>query len=664
MTLKSNSRAASHRPESVETASCNNSGKNGQSLCSAGNADNAFAFDLPTSPAFGLGAPTNDTSVEETYNNKRMRAMQEISQHLQSELTYFREHSLRRYTYSLKRYSTFFTSLITNPAAANIKAYYYERLFENWETLAPDSIMFDAIQVIVSYYNKIYRLNESDTVNHAEINESLLVANLLKDQLYSYIRQHHGKEAHKIESITRDLFVCYELFNFFNIDKAAYFTKDLLNKAKELLTKKLDRPAVRSSFAFWMYQYVLEAKPKEEKIKDHDPAIFRHVIPFLAETAMTIMYYHNQVLDQKGGVIIFDEMNKVKTNLASANLLKELLYNYIDEKTGCNQPDKNLLTDRMRLIFSCVDVGQLIDKKVNNFKNFEDENFKYHFDTLDLFSNQPETFKVVSTFLDIPGLLQNIKKEIEYDHLKNPITALKTNFSNRRRGRYFDLYFDRIFLTSGALFKITTQTMLEMLGVQDVALRNCAISNAVTYGMMLQVVNDNNDFVKIETGTIEKRKDDVLCDLKNGTLSLPLIIYFTINRNLKTIVHRYIGNPQFKMTNQTIKEIQKALFESRALDCSIAIAKQMVREQKGVYWFKKTPDKEIFLRDIYSIAFYNKYLTEIQLQEKDLYKSQEIPASFFIEQCKGFISKGKKTLAGASSFSKSLFNRPTPAIIS
>lgn len=662
MTLKSNSQAVSHRSESGGTASRKNIG--GRGFSDLGIAHSKAAFELSASPAIGMGSPANNTSVEETYNNKRMRAMQEISQHLQSELTYFKEHSLRRYKNSLKRYSPLFKSLITNPAEANIAGYYHERLYEYWEQLEPDSKFYDAIQVILTYYNRVYHLNENNAINHAEINESLLTANLLKDQLYLYIQQHYGKEAHRVEQITRDLFVCYELFNFFNIDKTAYLITGSLNKAKELLTKKLDRPAVRSSFAYWMYHYVTSANPKELKTQDQQPFLFEHVIPFLAETAMTIMYYHNQVLDQKGGVIIYDEIKKVKTNLASANLLKDLLYNYIDEKTGRRQTDKKVLTNNMRLIFSCVDVGQLIDKKVNNFKNFEDENFKYHFDTLNLFDSHPEAFKTVSEFLAMPELLQNIKNEIEYDHLKNPITELKTNFSNRRRGRYFDLYFDRIFLTSGALFKITTRTILDLLNIKDVTLRNCAVSNAVTYGMMLQVVNDNNDFVKIETGTIEKKKDDVLCDLKNGTLSLPLIIYFTINRNLKTIVHRYIGNPQFRMTNQTIKEIQRALFESRALDCSIAIAKQMVREQKAVYWFKKTPEKEIFLRDIYSIAFYNKYLTEIRLQEKDLYKPQDIPLHAFMEQCKNIVSKGKKTLAGASSFSKSLFSRPAPAIIS
>ncbi|HMQ48092.1 MAG TPA: polyprenyl synthetase family protein [Saprospiraceae bacterium] len=353
------------------------------------------------------------------------------------------------------------------------------------------------------------------------------------------------------------------------------------------LERRLNTISVRSSFVFWAYQYLEEdaqrqqlpfrAIPKEHLVK----------LAFLADAAMALMYIHNQVYDNKFGVC---DTRSIGNNLGAGNLLKDAI---LDEYVHLFPAEYvHLIRSKMRRAFNDVDRGQLMDKNFG-FREF--------------YKNKP-----------CENWIENFKKE-ELHLINDLIIELKTQFSSC--SNVLDYYFVRIYLINSSLLKSLAEILLEMTGLSYLtAISSKIISFAQLMGLYFQVVNDNTDFV-LDVDNNNKKATDVLSDLKNSTISLPILIHLNIKKKgKKRIIHQYAlyrkKHPIFSAKDSELlegqhNEILQEIIESDAMNQSTKAGKSIAEQAKAIF----TNDANACaagLLALTDIAFWNRYYYHIR----------------------------------------------------
>lgn len=260
----------------------------------------------------------------------------------------------------------------------------------------------------------------------------------------------------------------------------------------KILESKVDGRSLRAYYCFKLYEFL-----KGRSAVTHDASFFVKKLPFILEVIISIQYYHNQILDGKGGVITHSAIND---NLILANLLKDHLYRYIDESVPENY--RKLLAEQVRSIFECVDIGQYIEK---------------HYNTYEAFISQ-----------EVPDELQNkINKLVKKTYIDEVAKTITNVYTIRKENiSYLRTYLQRIYLTNAILFIKTADLVSDLLEV-DKRLKNKMERFVAHFGLMQQIVNDNCDFVpsRYNNGTKAKSNKDALCDLKNKCITLPTLIH-------------------------------------------------------------------------------------------------------------------------------------------
>lgn len=265
-----------------------------------------------------------------------------------------------------------------------------------------------------------------------------------------------------------------------------------------LLERKISDKPVRAYFAGEVYAFVQRCVQQEGLVwKSGEQRLFQRVIPFVLEVVISIQYFHNQILDSKAGVTCRNK-KQIDQNLLSANLLKEYLYEYIDQEAGAEEA--TIITRYVRRIFKYVDIGQQIEKQWNTHKSYQQGTYRH----LQLH----EAPAVFTNPEQVTALLETLRQFYP------------------ERSAYLETYLRRIALTSAALFALSAEMIVELSGYTGKA-RQQLLDFAWFYGMMQQVINDNADMVpsRFNHETSEKTASDAFSDLRNHNVTLPLFLH-------------------------------------------------------------------------------------------------------------------------------------------
>ena len=182
-----------------------------------------------------------------------------------------------------------------------------------------------------------------------------------------------------------------------------------------------------------------------------------------------------------------------------------------------------------------------------------------------------------------------------------------------KKKAYIDLYFYRIFLTNSALFVFGAQLIGDLLGVKKEQI-NRVVNYATGYSLALQIVNDNADFVYKFIGKegqinhpVCKKDTDILCDLRNKIITLPLAFHLGVRSKKSNKKVRYLLN--LSTQNKKIEIIPALILEemviSEAIPNSIKIGRAFAERAKQ-FLSPANPATEM-LSAMLEIANWNKY---------------------------------------------------------
>lgn len=305
------------------------------------------------------------------------------------------------------------------------------------------------------------------------------------------------------------------------------------------LQQKLNGKPIRAYFTAKMGEWLLKERTVFSKYRNEEALskLLNAQLPFIFETVISIQYLHNQILDGKAGVTTPE---RIAENLLSANLIKEQLYRYIHQELP--QWASLKVEKSVRKCFEHVDIGQILELKANRYDVFIEKNVSVQ-EILPTQVLDGIKLACVSTFI-------------------NKIKAELPSFLHQQ----IDVYFHRIYLTCTSLFVEITTLIGELLELPAKKLY-AHLQFSTTYGLMRQLVNDNADWVPAEFGlnTHDKTKDDGFSDLRNATLTLPLM--FFIAEHKKSFLHDILSKKeswQFSFENHAFETIlsSQALYQS------------------------------------------------------------------------------------------------------
>ncbi|MFN0037023.1 MAG: hypothetical protein ACKVUS_18365 [Saprospiraceae bacterium] len=255
-------------------------------------------------------------------------------------------------------------------------------------------------------------------------------------------------------------------------------------------------PPLRGYFPI-VFQSYIQGEGGRVNLSNH----FMNIqLPFILELLISVLYYDNQIFDKKYGVV---DNATISENLVRRNRLYDGLLRYARK----NIKDKEIsdeLTDLIQEMHEMVSMGQEWERKYNHYDSWK--------------SPKPMDaeayFKLSGRKIDL-ALVRDVRKVVESAH---PIPMGQNQF--------LDAYLSRIYLTNASLFSKTAEFVLRHTNLQEEAKENLLHFSGV-FGMLLQIVNDNADFVPASEGltTSAKMSNDALSDLRNQNITLPIALH-------------------------------------------------------------------------------------------------------------------------------------------
>lgn len=342
-----------------------------------------------------------------------------------------------------------------------------------------------------------------------------------------------------------------------------------------ILDKKMKGLPLRAYFMHKLYEYLWE---EGGRTRDIPHAFFTHQLPFIAEVVICIQYYHNQVLDGKGGV---NNMLEIQENVIISNILKECLYEFIE--VTCPPSISDEVTNCARAIFKYVDIGQWLEKHNGLYRNWREAHIGAH----------PFT-EYLGGILDRQQL-RSVEQRVRSEALLC-----------RSDRKFISAYLERIYLTNTIFYQEFTKLILKLLGIPRKSKDYIKTRRfAVYFGLMHQLVNDNGDLVhvKAKLTTEEKVIGDAQSGLRNRTVTLPVCLHLNQCPNGK--IAQFLQSRKRSIP----AAMQTRFFEELANEGAIY---QSIRIGKAI---KKLALKELntfnlqfmFLEDMCKIADNNKY---------------------------------------------------------
>ncbi|MEL7121840.1 MAG: hypothetical protein AAFO07_20500, partial [Bacteroidota bacterium] len=414
--------------------------------------------------------------------------------------------------------------------------------FENTTTETIENIL-KRLLLIDTIFRKIGK--SAANKNHKLLSKNVIAFNLSREELQAFIIEHAKTTKRDWLELLTNLFNTYYLHQFLKLkkrttDNTSALNRKLKNQTLKFLRKKLVKPSVRSSFTNWSYNYLI-SKHEIEGFPYHRD--FNNHLPLIAESVISCMYLHNKIFDRKDETT---DLHKQLEEFLKGSLLKERIYNYIYRYIN-----EDIQDDVAKLViemFTGVDFGQFLDKEYNNFETYQ----KYGRAILD--GKELKVNKLLDQIFSPHNIKHTArtKRSLEqiidqnymgYQEIESKIQILGEKISKKSR-IYLDVYFRRIYLTSGLMFikladfiskNVALQAALQQKSIDKTAIQSFAIH----YGCMLQIVNDNTDFVLTDFASMGKCTKDICADLLNGTISLPILFHLILakDRTIEKILY-------------------------------------------------------------------------------------------------------------------------------
>jgi geranylgeranyl pyrophosphate synthase len=389
------------------------------------------------------------------------------------------------------------------------------------------------------------------------------------------------------------------------------FNQDTVDEFFTLLEKRfINGQCFRPYYVKVMHDYIKACMTNEKISTTHLESermkqLLEVEIPFFAETIIIIQYLDNHILDEKNGI---SENNlALKNTLLSAGILKDYLFKYVNHLDNFKDKSeeciiKMTLHTYLQRIFLYVNIGQKIELKWN----------RYH-----VLKNNIKPEK--SPF----G--QELEDFIDFEPMQEIIDFIYEQFDESYH-TYLELYLKRIYLTTGSLFILISDLMVDLMQYEGKEKKNIN-SFSKCFGMLSQIVNDNCDIVPSYTHltTNAKVEKDAFSDLRNGNITLPLLLHLKSTKRISKV--RNFLNTNHIIFNKNISnkkymnEINQKYFfdeikESEAIYHSISIGKLFALKAKQ--FVSQNLEKKI--SNILSVATWNKFYYEIYKEGTRFYK--------------------------------------------
>jgi geranylgeranyl pyrophosphate synthase len=456
------------------------------------------------------------------------------------------------------------------------------------------------LDILIELYEKIY----SSTNN---INNHLIAANLVREQLFILIYAHWNGNVRDI--ILKAVRFFLRSFNFYLFEKNNTEVNEIDFKAQifKLLKKRISRPSVRASSLTWVYEYIRNCDDNFH-LDNANSDLCKRIIPTIAEMVIAIQYYHNQVLDHKYGVYLDSD---IQENVLAANYLKESCFEYI-EMNAPSEKIMKLVLRNVQMIFMGVDIGQYVDKHHNNYNSYlsqskdsisilnDNNKLKYEelikalFDNIDLSAIRINQNSFYSCFTPTCKELERI---VDFEG----ISDILFSYFDTSNNDYVKIYYNRIYLTNTILFQLFTELILEIEPCKKEA--KSILFSMRNYSLILQLINDVADFIPRDTDTVGKSINDVMKDLENGTVTLPIILH--LDKRPDGRIAEYLKGKESSFNHEEVlyevlkfgalekvRELSKKLSGStKKLKCNNSIAGKLINDLRGIshanYYYKE-----------------------------------------------------------------------------
>jgi len=403
----------------------------------------------------------------------------------------------------------------------------------------------------------------------------------------------HNRRFDEMRETKEHLKVEYEIFKSI-IDKYRLFEDDKLKDyCLQLFERKMSikmkngkdtNVPIRAYFISKVMEYLCKYK-KDVYWTNDKIEYLKRKLSFAAEAIIVIQYLDNQILDKK----YISSDNELNQNLIASNILQSSLFEYLvqeltkDKKISLSKTFT--IVSAIRKVFLYVDLGQRIDKEFNHFNSYKNTDWTKR----PKFSPNSSTIEATNKISIIANIINYLQKE----------TPQKAN--------YIDLYFRRIFLTNVSLFTYFTELMADLLNSPP-NIRESTSNFATCYGLALQVVNDNHDYVYIPSkngngGTVAKKSTDVFSDLRNKNITLPLI--FHLDKNYKRLIEEYLKIGDINIIKDYSEQISKEVKNSGAIRASINAGRLIART--AISFLDEKNEASPYLADVCGIAEWNRF---------------------------------------------------------
>lgn len=365
------------------------------------------------------------------------------------------------------------------------------------------------------------------------------------DQTGTYV----SRETAKLSTILRQM----RLF-----DDGGEFEKYCLG----YLQKKVSNKPLRAYFARKMYEYLTEDQNRIQfQVYQDNEILFLRKLPFVFEIVITIQYLDNQILDEKYD-LKSQNHPKIVQNLISSNVLREVLFLYIDQEITPHFSDRRgveSLIQNLRRLLLWVDIGQYLDKEYNHYKRWKAK---------------------------IPNLVGCTPFFDDIVHRAIDETMNQVKFDVPDKSEFIEAYFRRIYLSNVYFFRCITEILLTM-GNCNRPQQEHLLLFSTQYGFMLQIINDYSDFAYSEDKKIQKqlktsgkKSTDFFADLYNFNVTLPLIYH--LNKGARRKIEAYLegGIKKKNILTHYPKQVMQEIDQSGAILNSILRSMELAESAK------------------------------------------------------------------------------------
>lgn len=362
-----------------------------------------------------------------------------------------------------------------------------------------------------------------------------------------------------------------------------------------LLRQRMNSMGIRSFFVHAMARYTAECAKKEgiQLHRSSESKLFHTQLPFLAEGIIAVQYYENQILDGKDAIYhdAYYQMERVNNNIIAGHFVKDFLYQYVEDAMFPEDDAGYRSTMRqLRRIFQLVDLGQAFQDKWGTFEALN------------------------SWKKNVIRISAEAEAYIKTDIIAQYWSAIVKQGMQEDMRIFTENYLRRISITSGALFALMAELVMDLLGYHGRE-RDHIFQFGIHLGMTGQIVNDISDLLpaNYQQSTVSKIPEDAFADVRNNNVTLPLIFHFNARIN-DSIDH--LEWLRRERPGELVKLLQDPVYAARQI--------AVVMAEKANELIPGDSEAAVLLRDLNSITYNNRYFEcleqAFQREEKQLDK--------------------------------------------